>query len=346
MHKQLLQNSKTKNINTDTNNINTFKLENNLLKDISFHPELRDTIDVWDSQLVALGNKIIERRLKFVEELNENSFDGIDLALFSAGASVAKTYAPIAEAKGAVVVDNSSCFRQDSDKALIVPEVNPFDADPKSGYSRIIANPNCSTIQSIVPLKPLEEKYGLKRVVYTTYQAVSGSGMKGIQDLEKSLKGEKCTFYPYQISDTCIPEIDVALENGYTKEEMKMVNETRKMLHLPDLKVSATCVRVPVKNSHAVSIMVELEKEFDLEEVKELLSNYPGIVVVDDLKNHKYPVAQLSNGNNLVYVGRIRRDLSCDNGLLLYTVGDNIRKGAASNAVQIAQYMDKKGWIK
>ena len=170
--------------------------------------------------------------------------------------------------------------------------------------------------------------------------------MKGILDLEKSLKGEKCTFYPYNISETCIPEIDVALDNGYTKEEMKMVNETRKMLHLPDLKVSATCVRVPVKNSHAVSIMVELEKEFDVEEVKKLIAGYPGLVLVDDLKNHKYPVSQLSNGNNLVYVGRIRRDLSCDNGLLLYTVGDNIRKGAASNAVQIAEYMNEKGWIK
>lgn len=289
---------------------------------------------------------VYEGKEYIVEELNENSFDGMDLALFSAGAQVSKIYAPIAEAKGCLVIDNSSCFRNDTDKALIVPEVNAFDADPALGFSRIIANPNCSTIQAIIPLKPLAEKYGLKRVVYTTYQAVSGSGMKGILDLEKSLKGEKCTFYPYNISETCIPEIDVALDNGYTKEEMKMVNETRKMLHLPDLKVSATCVRVPVKNSHAVSIMVELEKEFDVEEVKKLLANYPGLVLVDDLKNHKYPVSQLSNGNNLVYVGRIRRDLSCDNGLLLYTVGDNIRKGAASNAVQIAEYMDEKGWIK
>ena len=292
--------------------------------------------------------KIIEFEGKeyVVEELNENSFEGMDLALFSAGASVSKIYAPIAEKAGCVVIDNSSCFRNDDDKALIVPEVNPDDADPKKGYKRIISNPNCSTIQSIVPLKPLHEKYGLKRVVYTTYQAVSGSGMKGILDLEKSLKGENCTFYPYNISETCIPEIDVACDNGYTKEEMKMVNETRKMLHLPTLKVSATCVRVPVKNSHAVSIMVELEKEFEVEDVKELLASYDGIVLVDDLVNHKYPVSQLSNGNNLVYVGRVRRDLSCDNGLLLYTVGDNIRKGAASNAVQIAEYMDKKGWIK
>ena len=291
-------------------------------------------------------NIIFEGKEYEVQVLDENSFDGMDLALFSAGASVSKIYAPIAESKGCLVIDNSSCFRQDADKALIVPEVNAFDADPKLGYKRIIANPNCSTIQSIVPLKPLDDKYGLKRVVYTTYQAVSGSGMKGILDLEKTLRGEENSFYPYKIAETCIPEIDVALDNGYTKEEMKMVNETRKMLHRPDLKVAATCVRVPVRNSHAVSIQVELEKPFEIEDVRKLLADYEGIVVVDDLKNHKYPVAQLSNGNNLVYVGRIRRDLSCDNGLLLYTVSDNIRKGAASNAVQIAEYMDKQGWIK
>jgi aspartate-semialdehyde dehydrogenase len=293
------------------------------------------------------GKKIMfEGKEYTVSALNENSFEGMDLALFSAGASVSKKYAPIAKDAGCVVIDNSSCFRNDDDKALIVPEVNADDANPKNGYSKIIANPNCSTIQSIVPLKPLQEKYGLKRVVYTTYQAVSGSGMKGINDLEKGLRGEECTFYPYDISKTCIPEIDVACDNGYTKEEMKMVNETRKMLHMPSLKVSATCVRVPVKNAHAVSIMVELERGFEVEDVKKLFANYPGIVLVDDLKNHKYPISQLANGNNLVYVGRVRKDLSCDNGLLLYTVSDNIRKGAAANAVQIAMYMDSKGWIK
>ncbi len=291
----------------------------------------------------SAGKKIIFKNKEYiVEELNENSFTNIDLALFSAGADVSKKFAPIACKEGALVIDNSSCWRQDPTKALVVPEVN-FD-DVK--MSRIIANPNCSTIQSIIPLKALDDKYGLKRVVYTTYQAVSGSGMKGINDLKNTLNNEKPQFYPYDISKTCIPEIDVALDNDYTKEEMKMVNETRKMLHKPDLKISATCVRVPVMNSHAVSIMVELEKSFDIEDVRNVISNFPGLVLVDNIKEHKYPISLLSNGNDKVYVGRIRRDLSCDNGLLLYTVADNIRKGAAANAVQIAFKMHEYGLIK
>ncbi len=302
---------------------------------------------IQDLKLLAssksAGKKITFQGKEYiVEELKETSFENIDLALFSAGGDVSKQYAPIAEKAGAIVIDNSSCWRQDPTKALVVPEVNIEDVT----MSRIIANPNCSTIQSIVPLKALDQAYGLTRVVYTTYQAVSGSGMKGIQDLERTLKGEDPQFYPYNISKTCIPEIDVALENGYTKEEMKMVHETRKMLHKPDLKISATCVRVPVMNSHAVSIMAELEKPFTIEEVRCHLQNFPGIVLVDDLKQHQYPVSLLSNGNNQVYVGRIRRDLSTDNGLLLYTVADNIRKGAAANAVQIAVEMHKKGLIK
>lgn len=271
-----------------------------------------------------------------VEELTHDSFKnrGLDIALFSAGGSVSLEYAPIAASEGILVVDNSSAWRNDPDKALVVPEVNPFDITA----SGIIANPNCSTIQSIIPLKALDEKYGLKRVNYSTYQAVSGSGMKGIKDLERTLKGEKNEFYPYDISKTCIPEIDVFLDNGYTKEEMKMVNETRKMLHKPELPISATCIRVPIPNAHGVCIQAELDKEFDVEEVKELFKNYPGLVLVDDPKNHIYPVSTLANGNDAVYVGRIRRDLSVKNGILFYTVGDNIRKGAASNAVQIAKY--------
>lgn len=266
-----------------------------------------------------------------VEELNENSFEGIDLALFSAGSGVSQVYAPIAEKAGAIVVDNSSCFRNDPDKALVVPEVNPDDVR----ISRIIANPNCSTIQAIIPLKALE-KFCLKRVVYTTYQACSGAGMNGKLDLERTRKGEKNQHFPYNIAQTCIPQIDVFLDNGYTKEEMKMVNETRKMLHNPTLPISATCVRVPVDNSHAVSIMVELEKEFDLKEIKECLKNHPGIKLWDEPQNQIYPVSTVSNGTDDVYVGRIRRDLSVENGLLLYCVADNIRKGAAANAVQIA----------
>ena len=280
--------------------------------------------------IVYEGKEII------VEELNHDSFKGrnLDIALFSAGGAVSLEYAPLAAKEGILVIDNSSAWRNDPDKALVVPEVNPFDIT-KTG---IIANPNCSTIQSIIPLKALDDKYGLKRVNYTTYQAVSGSGMKGILDLERTLKGEKNEFYPYEIAKTCIPEIDVFLDNGYTKEEMKMVNETRKMLHRPNLPISATCIRVPVLNSHGVSIVCELEQDFELDDIRELFKNYPGLKLVDDPKNHIYPVSTLSNGNDYVYVGRIRRDLSNEHGLIFYCVGDNIRKGAASNAIQIALY--------
>ena len=285
----------------------------------------------------SAGKKIdYEGKKVVVEELKEDSFVGrnLDIALFSAGAKVSLQFAPLAAKEGILVIDNSSAWRNDPDKALVVPEVNPFDITPKG----IIANPNCSTIQSIIPLKALDDKYHLTRVNYTTYQAVSGSGMKGILDLERTLKGEKNEFYPYDISKTCIPEIDVFLDNGYTKEEMKMVNETRKMLHRPDLAISATCVRVPVFNSHGVSIVCEMEKEFDLDDIRKLFKDYPGLVLVDDPQNHIYPVSTLSTGNDNVYVGRIRRDLSTKNGLIFYCTGDNIRKGAASNAIQIALY--------
>ena len=284
------------------------------------------------------AGKIIEYdgREFIVEELTHDSFKGrnLDIALFSAGGSVSLEYAPLAAKEGILVIDNSSAWRNDPTKALVVPEVNPFDIVS----SGIIANPNCSTIQSIIPLKALDDKYGLRRVNYTTYQAVSGSGMKGILDLERTLKGEKNEFYPYEIAKTCIPEIDVFLDNGYTKEEMKMVNETRKMLHRPDLPISATCIRVPVFNSHGVSIVCELERDFDLDDVRKLFASFPGLVLVDDPKNHIYPVSTMATGNDLVYVGRIRRDLSAKNSLIFYCVGDNIRKGAASNAVQIALY--------
>ena len=288
------------------------------------------------------AGKVIEYDGKeyVVEELNKDSFKGIDIALFSAGGSVSLEYCPIADKAGAVVIDNSSAFRNDPSLPLVVPEVNPEDIRNHG----IISNPNCSTIQSIVPIKAIE-KYGLKRINYTTYQAVSGSGMKGINDLKNTLEGKPNEFYPYEIAKTCIPEIDSFLDNGYTKEEMKMVNETRKMLHNPELPISATCIRVPVANSHGVSIQVELEKEFELDDIRNIFASYPGLVLVDDPKNHKYPVSTLSNGNDLIYVGRIRRDLSVKNGLLFYTVADNIRKGAASNAVQIASYIAKNNML-
>ncbi len=269
-----------------------------------------------------------------VEALKEGCFNGVDFALFSAGSDVSKIWAPIASSEGALVVDNSSCWRMDDNCALIVPEVNIEDYKT---HGRIIANPNCSTIQSVLPLKPLDMAYRLKRIVFSTYQACSGSGKKGLDDLERCKKGEKNQFYPYDISKTCIPEIDVFLDNGYTKEEMKMVNETRKILHHPEIQIAATCVRVPVPVAHGVSIAAEFEKPVDAAAARELLRNYEGIKVADDPKSHIYPVSTLAAGNDYVYVGRIRKDLSCANGLLFYTVGDNVRKGAASNAVQIVK---------
>lgn len=267
-----------------------------------------------------------------VEELTNDSFKGVDLALFSAGGDASKQYAPIAVKAGCRVIDNSSAWRMDSLVPLIIPEVNFEDYK----LNKLIANPNCSTITALLPLKALDDTFGLTKINYCTYQAVSGSGQKGKNDLIGCLNGEEPKFYPHNISLTCIPEIDVFLDNGYTKEEMKMVNETRKMLHKDDLLISATCIRVPVLNSHGVSVECELEKEFTLDEVRKVFADFENVVVVDDGKNHLYPTSELSNGNDKVYVGRIRKDLASKNGLLFYCTADNIRKGAASNAVQIA----------
>lgn len=285
------------------------------------------------------AGKVIEYCGKnyIVEELTEDSFDNIDIALFSAGGSVSKKFAPIAEKKGAIVIDNSSAWRMDENCALIVPEINIDDAYNKS---KIIANPNCSTIQSVLPLKALQDKFGIKKVVFTTFQSVSGSGQKGINDLENCLKGEKNAFYPYDISQTCIPEIDEFLDDGYTKEEMKMINETRKILHDDNILISATCIRVPIKACHGVMMQVELNKNFSLDEVRKALNEQSGVVLYDDVKNHIYPNSIIAKNQDKVYVGRIRKDLTSDNGILLYCVADNIRKGAASNAVQIAMALD------
>ena len=277
------------------------------------------------------GEKVI------VEELTENSFDKpIDFALFSAGGSTSLKFAPIAASKGCVVIDNSSAWRMDPTVPLVVPEVNPEAAFKHNG---IIANPNCSTIQSVVPLKVLDEMYGIKRVVYSTYQAVSGSGIKGIEDLDKGLRGEAPTNYPYQIAFNCLPHIDVFLEDGYTKEEEKMVKETRKILEKPELRVTATCVRVPVRHGHSVSCNSEFEKAIDLNEIREVYKKTKGIVLQDDVANNIYPMAINAAGHDEVYVGRIRRDESIENGLNLWIVADNIRKGAATNAVQIAELL-------
>ena len=270
-----------------------------------------------------------------VRELTEHSFDeGFDFALFSAGGSTSEKFAPIAAEKGAIVVDNSSFWRMHDDVPLVVPEVNIEDAKANKG---IIANPNCSTIQAMLPLKALDDKYGIKRIVYSTYQACSGAGRNGLEDLKNTTGETPLKKFPHPIYDNCLPHIDVFTDNGYTKEEMKMVNETRKILHHPDLKITATTVRVPVTNSHSESINVELEKDFDLEELVETLKSFPNIIVEDDPANDIYPMAINATGHDEVFVGRIRRDFSVPSGVNLWVVADNIRKGAASNAVQIVE---------
>ena len=275
-----------------------------------------------------------------IEELTADSFDrDIDIAMFSAGSSISREFAPIAASKGIVVIDNSSAFRMDDDTPLVVPEVNPEDINKHNG---IIANPNCSTIQAVVALKPLHDRYGIKRIIFSTYQAVSGSGVGGIKDLENGLLDKSNTLYPHQIANNCLPHIDSFEDNGYTKEEMKMVNETKKILHDDSIKVTATTVRVPVFYSHSESVNIEFKKDFKLEELKNLLSQSPGIIIEDDPSNNVYPLAINAKGKDQVFIGRIRRDFSVDHGINLWIVADNIRKGAATNAVQIAECVVKE----
>ncbi|HAT4362797.1 TPA: aspartate-semialdehyde dehydrogenase [Clostridium perfringens] len=269
-----------------------------------------------------------------VEELCEANIENkkIDFALFSAGGSVSLEFAPIFAKNGAVVIDNSSAWRMDKEVPLVVPEVNPEDVKWHKG---IIANPNCSTIQAMVALKPLYDKYGIKRIVYSTYQAVSGAGIQGILDLQEGTTKK----FPYPILGNVIPHIDVFLDNGYTKEEIKMIEETKKILHDDNLRITATTVRVPVLNAHSESINVELNSEFELENVIDLFNSSKGIIVHDDVENLKYPTPLELSGKDEVFVGRIRRDFSLDNGLNLWVVADNIRKGAALNAIQIAEIL-------
>lgn len=278
-----------------------------------------------------------------VQELTESSFDeGFDYAIFSAGGSTSLKYAPIAVSKGCIVIDNSSAFRMEPDVPLVVPEVNP---DVIKNHHGIIANPNCSTIQAMPVLKPLEDNYKIKRIIYSTYQAVSGAGQKGINDLENGIINyvhynsleTPLEKFPHPIFNNCLPHIDVFLDNGYTKEEEKMINETRKILGRSDIKITATTVRVPVFNSHSESINVELENSFELSDIISLLKRSPNVVVQDDLIHNIYPLAANVSGNDEVFVGRIRRDFSIENGLNLWVVADNIRKGAATNAIQIVE---------
>ncbi len=289
----------------------------------------------------SAGNKITFKGKEYVvEELTETSFDrGIDIALFSAGGSTSEKFAPIAASKGCIVIDNSSAWRMNEEVPLVVPEVNPEDIEWNKG---IIANPNCSTIQAMVTLKPLDMKYKIKRIVYSTYQAVSGAGMAGWTDLEEGLKGNAPKKFPHPIANNCLPHIDVFTESGYTKEELKMVNETKKILHRPDLRITATAVRVPVFNSHSESINVEFEKPFELNELIETLKNAPGVIVQNNSEANEYPLAINATGHDETFVGRIRRDESVESGVNLWVVADNIRKGAAANAVQIAELIVNK----
>ena len=282
-----------------------------------------------------------------VEVMDENSFAGIDVGLFSPGGSVSQRFAPIAGKAGCVVIDNTSAFRMDPDVPLVVPEVNPH-AIAQYTKKNIIANPNCSTIQMVVALKPIHDVARIKRIVVSTYQSVSGTGKRAIRELENQVlaiynqQEVKKEVYPHQIAFNCLPHIDVFLDNGYTKEEMKMVNETRKIMEDDSIRVTATTVRVPVFYSHSEAVNIETEKKVTAEEVKKILSKAPGVVVVDNPTLSEYPLAIYAAGKDETFVGRIREDESIPNGINLWVVSDNIRKGAALNAVQIAEILIQK----
>jgi aspartate-semialdehyde dehydrogenase len=266
-----------------------------------------------------------------------------DVALFSAGGSTSLEWAPKFAAAGITVIDNSSAWRMDPTKKLVVPEIN---ADALSAEDKIIANPNCSTIQMVVALNPLHHKYNIKRIVVSTYQSVTGTGVKAVNQLmneRKSIEGEMAYKYPIDLN--VIPQIDVFLENGYTKEEMKMVNETRKIMRDDSIRITSTTVRIPVMGGHSESVNVEFSKDFDLEEVKDILSNSPGVVVQDDPANQHYPMPMNAHEKDEVFVGRLRRDETQPNTLNMWIVSDNLRKGAATNAVQIAEYLMQKGLL-
>ncbi len=279
-----------------------------------------------------------------INVLNENSFNNkFDYALFSAGKDISLKYAPIAVKNKCIVIDNSSAFRMQEDVPLVVPEVNCEDITTNQG---IISNPNCSTIQAVVALKPLHDKYTIKRIVYSTYQAVSGAGNLGCVDLKNGIQGIAPQKFPYPIFSNCIPHIDDFTDNGYTKEEIKMINETKKILHDDNIQITATTVRVPVFNSHSESINVEFEKDFDIEELKQTLINSKGIIIEDNIYENIYPLAINATGKNDVFVGRIRRDYSVRSGINMWVVADNIRKGAATNAIQILEYLIKRNLSK
>ncbi|MEE9515543.1 MAG: aspartate-semialdehyde dehydrogenase [Candidatus Adiutricales bacterium] len=284
-----------------------------------------------------------------VEVLDKDSFIRCDLALFSAGASISLEYAPLAVKSGCVVVDNSSAFRMEPHIPLVVPEVNP---NALKNHPGIIANPNCSTIQMVVALKPIYDAAGIKRIVVSTYQAVSGTGQKAVDELAHQTKaliggGEaKNHVYPHRIAFNCLPHIDVFQDNGYTKEEMKMVNETHKIMEDESIMISATTVRVPVFYSHSEAVWIETGKKITPEEVRRLLSKAPGVTVFDNPTKNEYPLAINAAGMDDTYVGRIREDISCENGIVMWVVSDNLRKGAALNTIQIGEHLIDMGLLK
>lgn len=280
-----------------------------------------------------------------VRELREDSFSGIDIALFSAGDEVSAHFAPLAVRQGTIVIDNCKYFRMDPNVPLVVPEVNPDDLKWHKG---LIANPNCSTIQMVVALKPIYDEVGIERVVVATYQSVSGTGREAVEELkmqsESITKGEevKISAYPYQIAYNLLPHIGSFKENGYTSEEIKMLDETRKILGDDHIKVSATTVRVPVYRAHSEVVHIETKGKISAQKTRELLRNFPGIKVIDNPENLAYPMPLFAEGKDEVFVGRIREDISVENGLVMWVVSDNLRKGAALNAVQIAEKIIEK----
>lgn len=283
----------------------------------------------------SAGTKIeYAGREVIIEELKEDSFDGrgIDIALFAAGGSVSEKYIPLAIKNNIKVVDNSSFFRMDKNVPLVIPEVNSDDIKEDD---MLIANPNCSTIQSVLAISKIHRDFGIERIIYNTYQAVSGGGERALEDLYE----KKNDHWKYKIYDNVLPQIDVFLDNGYTKEEMKMIDETRKILDDQDLKITATAIRVPVSNSHGVSINLKLKKDFTLDEIRQTIKATPGVVLEDDIKEEIYPMPAFVSGKDEVFVGRIREDYSCERSLNLWTVADNIRKGAALNAIEIAELL-------
>lgn len=292
----------------------------------------------------SAGKKIIFKGQEIeIKELTHECFTGIEIALFAAGGGISEQFGPSAAKAGCIVVDNSSAFRMDPEVPLVVPEINPEAV--KQAPKNIIANPNCTTIITLMALFPLHQKFGLKSIIASSYQAVSGSGVAGMQELENQLKAiandepiEK-SCYPHQIAHNVIPHVDVFQEGGYTKEELKMLNESRKILGQDDINVTCTCVRVPVMRSHSVSITAQFEKEIDVASARAAFANYPGVKLVDDPEKELYPVPLDSTHKDDCLVGRIRKDAVVENGLALWVVGDQVRKGAALNAVQIAEIL-------